>query len=212
MMEYMCGQPNEQMLHYVSNLEAQIIKAKFNSIISSLTFKYSRQEDVLALIPDKIGPNNLRINSFVKLRDQASEQGFFKSVYGDPSRPQEIDDLVISILDAVEQDTQVGDESAEQMRALVAKKLGHAVDPKYLANKLSMASFIENKDDLNARLIDEIRDTRPYTVNKKPMIAGVEPAKRTKYQLIAAVLFHIDFWLRKVHRRTDLFHGSSQAS
>ena len=36
-------------------------------------------------------------------------------------------------------------------------------------------------------------------------MAGVEPAKRPKYQLIAAVLYLLDFRLRKVSRRAELF-------
>ena len=53
----------------MSDLEVEIVKAKFEIIISSLTFKYSRMENMLAFIPDKIGSNNLRINSIVSLRD-----------------------------------------------------------------------------------------------------------------------------------------------
>jgi len=37
-------------------------------------------------------------------------------------------------------------------------------------------------------------------------------AKRPKYQLIASVLYLLDFWLRKVARRTELFLGEAAAT
>ena len=36
-------------------------------------------------------------------------------------------------------------------------------------------------------------------------MAGVDVAKRPKYQLVASILFLINFWLRKIDRRVDLF-------
>ena len=40
----------------------------------------------------------------------------------------------------------------------------------------------------------------------------MEVAKRPKYQLIASVLYLTNFWLRKVHRRTDLLLKSGSKS
>lgn len=51
---------------------------------------------------------------------------------------------------------------------------------------------------------------RKYTVTKEVCIAGVDPAKRPKYQLIAGVLYLIDFRLRRVSRRTELFARSGR--
>lgn len=42
-------------------------------------------------------------------------------------------------------------------------------------------------------------------MTKAVCVAGVEPAKRPKYQLVAAVLYLFDFRLRKVNRRPELF-------
>lgn len=36
-------------------------------------------------------------------------------------------------------------------------------------------------------------------------VSGVEVAKRCKYQLVASILYLVNFWLRKVNRRTELF-------
>jgi len=33
----------------------------------------------------------------------------------------------------------------------------------------------------------------------------VDVAKRTKYQTLASILYLVNFWLRKVNRRADLF-------
>lgn len=48
-------------------------------------------------------------------------------------------------------------------------------------------------------------ENRGYSIQKHVAISGVEVAKRTKYQLIASVLYLVNFWLRKVNRRTELF-------
>lgn len=36
-------------------------------------------------------------------------------------------------------------------------------------------------------------------------VVGVEVARRPKYQLIASIMYLINFWLRKVERKTELF-------
>ena len=36
-------------------------------------------------------------------------------------------------------------------------------------------------------------------------MVGAEVARRSKYQLIASVIFLFNFWYRKIERRSDLF-------
>ena len=36
-------------------------------------------------------------------------------------------------------------------------------------------------------------------------LVGVEVARRPKYQLIASILYLLNFWYRKIERRTELF-------
>lgn len=52
---------------YVSTLETEIIQDNLEDIISSLTFKYSRQPELLSLIPDRMTEFNLRINKVLKI-------------------------------------------------------------------------------------------------------------------------------------------------
>lgn len=44
-------------------------------------------------------------------------------------------------------------------------------------------------------------------MHKRPTVSASEVAKRPKQQLFAAVLYHLNFYLRKVHRRVELFYG-----
>ena len=50
---------------YLSVLETEIIEAKLNFILESLTFKYTRQPELLSLIPDRLTEFNLRLASTV---------------------------------------------------------------------------------------------------------------------------------------------------
>ena len=70
-----------------------------------------------------------------------------------------------------------------------------------------MKSNMVPKENLTGKLIDELKDERPYSVHKQPAITGAEVGKRCRYQLIAAIMYHSNFWLRKVHRRTELFRN-----
>jgi len=56
--------------------------------------------------------------------------------------------------------------------------------------------------------IERDEEDEKYTVHKHVAISGVDVAKRPKYQLIASVLYLLNFYLRKVKRRTELFQGS----
>ena len=48
---------------YLSVLETEIVETKVTDILESLTFKFSRQPEMLSLMPDRISQINLRINS-----------------------------------------------------------------------------------------------------------------------------------------------------
>jgi hypothetical protein len=50
---------------YLSVLETEIIEAKLNFILESLTFKFTRQPELLSLIPDRLTEFNLRLASTV---------------------------------------------------------------------------------------------------------------------------------------------------
>jgi hypothetical protein len=52
---------------YMSNLETEIIETKLSLILDSLTFKYTRQPEMLALLPDRITEFNLRVNKTIKI-------------------------------------------------------------------------------------------------------------------------------------------------
>lgn len=91
-------------LLYISALEAEIIEEKLDTVLSSLTFKYSRQPELLSLIPDQVTEANLRVASVVKLHreqtvktqkktatvkealENADDAAFYRDVYGDPDR------------------------------------------------------------------------------------------------------------------------------
>ena len=58
---------NDRWHQYVSYLETELIEYNLDVILESLTFKYSRQPELLSLIPDRMTEFNLRINKVVKI-------------------------------------------------------------------------------------------------------------------------------------------------
>jgi hypothetical protein len=46
---------------------------------------------------------------------------------------------------------------------------------------------------------------KEYNIYKDVAIVDVEVAKRPKYQLLASIWYLINFYLRKIDRKTDLF-------
>lgn len=109
---------------YISQLEVEIISAKFDALISSLTFKYSRQAEMLRLIPDRVTSATLRINSTVAIRnDDAAAGGYYKELYGDPDRPKDLEKHVVSVLDAIQLDRVVADKATRDLREAIEKKL-----------------------------------------------------------------------------------------
>ena len=52
----------KRWLFYMSELETRIIEDKLILIVESLTFKYTRQPEMLSLIPDRIDEVNLRLS------------------------------------------------------------------------------------------------------------------------------------------------------
>lgn len=53
--------------NYASVLETEVIESKLSLILDSLTFKYARQPEFLALLPDKLTANTLRVCPTIKL-------------------------------------------------------------------------------------------------------------------------------------------------
>jgi hypothetical protein len=50
-------------------------------------------------------------------------------------------------------------------------------------------------------------DTR-FTLHKHVTVAACEVAKRPKHHFVASILYLINFWLRKIHRRPELMHDA----
>ena len=46
---------------------------------------------------------------------------------------------------------------------------------------------------------------KEFSIHKDCAIVGIEVARRPKYQLIASVMYYINFWLRRVDRKTEMF-------
>lgn len=67
--------------------------------------------------------------------------------------------------------------------------------------KFDKGDYTFNRDMVEGSYQEEDRD---YAITKNVAISAVEVAKRPKYQLVASLLYLINFWLRKVNRRTDL--------
>jgi len=44
-----------------------------------------------------------------------------------------------------------------------------------------------------------------YSIHKECSVVGVDIARRPKHHLIAAVLYYVNFWLRRIDRKTELF-------
>jgi hypothetical protein len=104
---------DDRWYQYISVLEAEIIEENLELILSSFTFKYSRQPEMLSLIPDRMTEFNLRINKVMKIFNPEGKKatlkkqkkyfnqneneisddeetpnniGFFRDVYSDPNR------------------------------------------------------------------------------------------------------------------------------
>jgi hypothetical protein len=48
-------------------------------------------------------------------------------------------------------------------------------------------------------------DKKNFSVHKACALVGVEVAKRPKYQMIASLMYLVNFQLRKIDRKTELF-------
>lgn len=59
-------------LYYLSVLETDIIEIKLNTILNSLTFRYSRQPEYLRLVPDRITSACVRISEKIILQNVES--------------------------------------------------------------------------------------------------------------------------------------------
>ena len=56
--------------------------------------------------------------------------------------------------------------------------------------------------DLEAKMAEDDL-SKNYQVHKECAVVGVDVARRPKYQLIASVYYLINFWLRKIDRKTE---------
>lgn len=119
MYHVMLEQMQNRWHFYVSKLETDLIESKLMFILNSLTFKYSRSNDYLSLIPDRINEMNLRLKSTIKIisdgykmdsayakmnDDEREEKGFYKDVYNDPNRAKDLENQLGSVLYAISQD------------------------------------------------------------------------------------------------------------
>ena len=204
---------NGGWLLYLSSLETAIIEEKLRLVLESLTFKFTRQPALLSLIPDRITESTLRVASTVQLHAAAEadqenglragstpepggqgkpEKAFYRDVYSDPQRAQDLRTTVESVLHVVRQ--------PETHQALAQDTQG---------KPLRAAAMNEGKFDDYLRQMQSSGESasKEYTVTRHVCVAGVEPAKRPKYQLIASMLYLVDFRLRRVNRRTELFAG-----
>lgn len=170
---------------YLSNLETEIIEEKLEFILDSLTFKYTRQPGLLSLIPDRMTAGNLRVASTVKLHNTAAAE----AAQDGGARPKFYKDVYSD-----------PNRSADLREAL--DSVLHAVSQPSLERPAAW----EDPDASRAARSTASSDAK-YTVTKHVCVAGVEPAKRPKYQLIASLLYLVDFHLRKVSRRPELFAG-----
>lgn len=123
-------QENDRWFQYISYLEAELIEYNLYVILESLTFKYSRQPELLSLIPDRMTEFNLRINRVVKIfnsegklatkkkqkkyfRQDGEESSdeeipndvkFYRDVYSDPNRAKDLHSMIGSVLHALDDD------------------------------------------------------------------------------------------------------------
>ena len=86
---------------YLSVLETEIVETKLTDILESLTFKFSRQPEMLTLMPDRITETNLRINTEVAIPNDDKDSKKFYKDFDDPNRPQDLEDKVQSVLHAI---------------------------------------------------------------------------------------------------------------
>ena len=109
---------------------------------------------------------------------------FYRDVYSDPNRSKDLKQMVGSVMNALD-DVQ----NEEAMKKMKKQKVKFTKDYSF------------NRSDVEDQYQDEEKD---YAVTKNVSLTAVEVAKRPKYQLIASVMYLMNFWLRKVNRRTDL--------
>jgi hypothetical protein len=67
--------------------------------------------------------------------------------------------------------------------------------------------FRSNNDGkgFTAEQAEEMAKSKNYSTYKDFAVVGVEVARRPKHQLLASIWYLINFWLRKIDRKTELF-------
>jgi hypothetical protein len=69
---------------YMSDLETDIIETKLSMILDSLTFKYTRQPEMLSVVPDRVTEFNLRVNKTIKISSHYGKTGEIPDETPDP--------------------------------------------------------------------------------------------------------------------------------
>ena len=80
------------------------------------------------------------------------------------------------------------------MHALKVSNLKQEVKEKMKKDRTSVEEIMEQQ-----------KKVENYSIHKDCSVVGVEIARRPKYQLFASILYLVNFWLRKIERRTELF-------
>jgi len=78
--------------YYLCTLETDLIEEKLLHILSSLTFKYTRQPQFLIVTPERLKPENLRISEKIKLLNEEAfnddKEKFFQPLSADLIDPE----------------------------------------------------------------------------------------------------------------------------
>lgn len=102
---------------YMSELETSIIEEMLITIVESLTFKYTRQPEMLSLVPDRVEEVNLRLALTMKIINKEKQNvktsegyyetqdplnpknkmKFYRDVYTDEKRTEILKDMVESV-------------------------------------------------------------------------------------------------------------------
>lgn len=132
---------DDRWFQYISVLEADIIEDNLELILGSFTFKYTRQPEMLSVIPDRMTEFNLRINKVLKIFNPEGKKAtvqkekkyfnqneneesdddeipndakFFRDVYSDPNRSKDLRDMVGSVMHVF--DDSVNEEQTKKMK------------------------------------------------------------------------------------------------
>ena len=134
-----------------------------------------------------------------------NKRKFYKDVYEDPDRPANLRNVLESVMHAVNQPELQLDSTKSTKKEKEASKLSKPTKGGYQSKQKSSTTQDDRpKKKYSPPKIPKEKELG-YSIHKHVAVSGVEVAKRCKYQLVASVLYLVNFWLRKVNRRTELF-------